>query len=254
MLFFRTKKNLGLDNVCNSIRFGNYGFKSSKMMIKDYGRKTCDISINWAYFLNQNKKVDEHNYDIMFSLLHELTHVYQLTREEETNNIFDRLIYYDYQKENTLIKHATNDTNPLFHQSLITEYTADEQAKVFLLNLMERHPEYFNDELIKKRKLEYKQRKDGTYGNFGCNPRKAFDELIADIKKAYARSSKEEVIKPLMNEIEDYNKKSDPLIKYLGEQGISEKGWEHYYSIFLNTYYNFDGENLVINSKKNKMK
>ena len=39
-----------------------------------------------------DKNVDEYNYDMMFDILHELTHVYQLTRTEQTNNSIDKLV------------------------------------------------------------------------------------------------------------------------------------------------------------------
>ena len=36
-------------------------------------------------------------------------------------------------------------------------------------------------------------------------------------------------------------------------QGISEKGWDNYYSIYLNSLYQFDGEKIIIaNELQNK--
>ena len=193
---------------------------------------------------------------MMFDALHELTHVYQLTRSEQTDNPFDKLAHYDYQKDSILIRNGGNNGNIFFHQALLSEFMADEQAHVFMLQLAQNHPEYFNEELIQKRQASYKSRKNGTYGDYGANPREAFAGLIADIRKTYKEYPNEPsvaFIKPMLEEIEILEQKSQPLIAQLQMQGISEKGWDNYYSIYLNSLYQFDGEKIIIaNELQNK--
>ena len=245
------KESIGLDNVCNEMSFSHLNNDNYRMMITDYhntGRST--FSINLGHYSKKPKEnADEYNYDMMFDILHELTHVYQLTRSEQTDNPFDKLAHYDYQKDSILIRNGGNNGNIFFHQALLSEFMADEQAHVFMLQLAQNHPEYFNEKLIQKRQASYQSRKNGTYGDYGANPREAFAGLIADIRKTYEEYPKEPsvaFIKPMLQEIENLEQKSKPLIAQLQMQGISEKGWDSYYSIYLKSLYQFDGENLVI--------
>lgn len=245
------KSNLGLDGVCNEISFSNTD-SSNRMWITNFEDENYSkIGINLHHYLNPNKNPDEFNYDIMFDLLHELTHVYQLTRVESTENVFDKLVYYDYQKDKLLIQNGGNNKSILFHQALLSEFMADEQAYVFMLTLAQNHPEYFNNELIQAKQIEYKKRKDGTYGNYGANPREAFAELIEDIRKAYSVYSKESTasVNDLLNKIEKLNLKSKPLIEQLQSDGISEKAWDSYYNIYLNKFYQFSDDKIVYNDE-----
>lgn len=252
------KENIGLDNVCNVINFSYLNNDNYRMMITDYhntGEST--FSINLGHYSRKPKEnADEYNYDMMFDILHELTHVYQLTRSEQSDNPFDKLAYYDYQKDSILIKNGGNNGNIFFHQALLSEFMADEQAHVFMLQLAQNHPEYFNDTLIQKKVSSYQCRKNGTYGDYGANPREAFNGLIADIRKTYEEYPNEPsvaFIKPMLEEIERLNQKSQPLIAQMQMQGISEKGWDSYYSIYLESLYQFDGEKIVIaNELQNK--
>jgi len=247
------KSNLGLDNVCNEINFSHLNGNYYRMMItNNHDNGQANISINWGHYSKPKENADEYNYDMMFDILHELTHVYQLTRNEQTDNIFDLLTYYDYQKDSILIRNGGNNNNILFHQALLSEFMADEQAHVFMLQLARNHPEYFNEELIQKRQSSYQSRKNGTYGDYGANPREAFNGLIADIKKTYDEYPNEPsvaFIKPMLEEIENLNQKSQPLIAQLQMQGISEKGWDSYYSIYLKSLYQFDGDNIILNNE-----
>lgn len=252
------KANLGLDTICNEINFSHLNPNSHyRMMITNYHDiGHSNYTINWASYLKPKENADVYNYAMMFDVLHELTHVYQLTRIEQTDNSFDKLVYYDYQKDSILIKNCENNENIIFHQSLLSEFMADEQAHVFMLQLVQNHPEYFNDELIQKEKTSYQCRKNGTYGNYGANPREAFAELISDFQKAYENYPNEPsvaFIKPMLEEIEFLNQKSKPLIMQLQAQGISERGWDSYYSIYLKSIYKFDGENIILaNVSQNK--
>ena len=248
--FLEQKANLDLDTICNEIHFSHLNENCYRMMItNNYDNGNVNISINWTHYSKQKETVDECNYDIMFDILHELTHVYQLTRTEQTENIFDKLTYYDYQKDCILIKNGGNNENVFFHQALLSEFMADEQAYVFMLQLAKKHPEYFNTDLIQNKQNEYQKRKNGTYGEYGANPREAFAGLISDIRKMYEDYPNERsvaFIKPMLEEIEILNQKSKPLIIQLQLQGISEKAWDSSYSIYLKSLYQFDGKDIVM--------
>lgn len=254
--FLEQKTNLGLDDICNEFYFSYLNEKYYRMMITEHhdtGRS--DISINWKCYSDPNKNTDEHNYGMMSDILHELTHVYQLSRTEETENTFDKLAYYDYQKDNILIENGANNSHLLFHQALLSEFMADEQAYVFMLQLAQKHPEYFNDDLLEKKKKEYQNRKNENYGNYGANPRAAYAELISDMKvfnERHLTGPSLARVKNIFEEIETLNKKSEPLIAELQEQGISEKGQDSYYNIYLKSLYRFDGQNIILNDNGQK--
>ncbi len=251
--FLEQKENLGLGSVCNEIIFNNLNNNCYHMMIAhDHNNGRSNLSINWGYYSKSKLNVDEYNYDVMFAILHELSHVYQLTRTEQTDNLFDKLICYDYQKDSILIKNGGDNGNIFFHQSLLTEFMADEQAYVFMLQLSRNHPEYFNDELIQKNQILYQNRKIGVYGDYGANPREAFNGLISGIRKTYEEYPNEpsvSFIRPMLEEIEILDKKSRPLIEQLQKQRISEKGWDNYYNIYLKSLYKFDGQNIIMNDE-----
>ena len=80
----------------------------------------------------------------------------------------------------------------------------------------------------------------------------AFLELISDIRKTYEENKNEEsltFIKTMLEEIEILDKKSQPLIEQLQIQGISEKGWDSYYNLYLKSLYQFDGENIIFSNE-----
>ena len=57
----------------------------------------------------------------------------------------------------------------------------------------------------------------------------------------------------MLTQIEELEQKSLPLIADLQEQGISEKGCDCYYNIYLKSLCRFDGANIVLkNEVKNK--
>lgn len=59
-----------------------------------------------AHYYDCFKNSDKFNYEIMHDLLHELTHVYQKTRTETSDNIFDKLVFLD--KEANYENHGWN--------------------------------------------------------------------------------------------------------------------------------------------------
>ena len=245
------KKNIGLDDVCNEIIFSHLKSDDYRMMITDYHNTGhSNLSINIGQYSREPKEnADEYNYDMMTDILHELIHVYQLTRTEQSESLFDRLTYYDYQTDGILIRNGGNNGNPLFHQALLSEFMADEQANVFMLQLAKKYPEYFNDELIHKKQLSYQNKKNGTYGDYGTNPRKVFAKLISDIQLIGRREPSLTFIKSMLDEIEVLSKKKQPIIEELESQGFSEKGTDMYYNVFLNSFYRFNGKEIIISEE-----
>lgn len=245
-------EKLDLTSACDSFVITHQKSRGWRMKVVDYhDHGNRDININWSRYSDPNKNVDEHNYRIMFDILHEVTHVYQSTRAEQTNNPFDMLAYYDYKQASILIDNGGVTTNIYFHQALLSEFMADEQAYVYLAHISRKHPEYFNPDLIQKIQLEYQKRKNGTYGTYGTNPRAAFSALLSDIRKTYEENKMEPsiaFIKPMLEEIEQLNKNAQPIIKELQAMGISEKSCDHYYNIYLESLYHFDGKNIIFNN------
>lgn len=248
--FLEQKKMLGLDDCCNTINFANLNGGNYNMKITQYHETgKTDLSINWKHFADLKKNTDEYNYEMMWTILHELTHVYQSTRTEDTENAFDKIVYYDYQKSSTLINNGGVNSNMFFHQALLSEFMADEQAHVFMLHLAQKHPEYFNPELIQQKLMTYQNRKSGVYGDYGADPRKAFSTLIFEIKKTFENYSNTHPMRIMLAQIEELEQKSLQLITELQMQGISEKGYDCYYNIYLKSLCQFDGENIILNNE-----
>ncbi len=153
--------------------------------------------------------------------------------------------------------HDTNHADITINWESYTDpkKSADEQAHVFMLQLAQTHPEYFNDDLIEEKKKEYQFRKTDASYNYGNNPRETYAKLISDMKKINERYLNEPSlgrVKKVFERIEEFNEKSEPLITELQKQGISEKGQDSYYNIYLKSLYRFDGQNIVLNDAGQK--
>ena len=259
--FLEHKSELGLDDTCNYITF--YPEENCPMYIND---EKGQFNINLKIQDRFGEDVDRYNYEIMQIILHEVTHIYQYTRTEETENIFDKLVFYDYQQLKNLQQGMDYSSSLLMHNSYMSEFMADEEALVFMLKLADRHPEYFNEELIQSKLNEYRARKSGGHGIYGDNPRLAEVNLINESKDMidelkndydnYVRAMGVEHVTWLINtnekmfaKAEEINKKRIPLIEQLQMQGISEKGYDSYYNIYLKSLYKFDGQNIILNGE-----
>lgn len=247
--FLEQKRNLNLENICNRISINHYNSYYRMMITNEHDNENCSLGINWEYYKKFKDNPDEFNFAIMQDILHELTHVYQLSRTEQMDNLFDKLTYYDFQKDTILINNGGAITNPLFHQALLSEFMADEQAMVYMLTLSKNHPEYFNEDLIQKKEEAYKSRKNSSDFDYGSNPRKAFSSLISDIERAYGNNTNTHPIRVMLNQISEIEKKSQPIKAALELQGISEKATDSYFNIYLKSLYQFDGQNIVLNGE-----
>lgn len=248
--FLEQKRNLNLGNFCNEMDINHYG-NSYRMMIADkHDNDTCSLEINWGFYKAFADDPDKFNFEMMHDILHELTHVYQLTRTEQTDNLFDQLTYYDYQKDSILINSGGDMSNSFFHQALLSEFMADEQAIVYMLSLAKKHPEYFNEDFIQKKREEYQMEKNTPGFDFGSNPRKAFASLLSDIKRMVENYPNTHPMKAALSQIEEIEKKSQPLIAALELQGISEKATDSYFNIYLKSLYQFDGQNIILTGEE----
>ena len=154
----------------------------------------------------------------------------------------------------------------LIHNSYISEFMADENAIVFMLTIAKKHPEYFNEELIQTKLTDYQNRKNSGVGSVGADPRTAEEKMVQlskdmleEIESNYEKYVKFNGIehttwfintnKKMLANFEKINQKRNPLIAQLEMQGISEKGYDMYYNIFLKSLYQFDEQNIVLNEK-----
>lgn len=259
--FLEQKRNLGCDEVFNNISF--YEKENCDMYIDD---ENDSFNINLKIREQLGDDVDRYNYDIMFVMLHELTHVYQTTRKEETENIFDRLVFYDYQQLKNLQTTMDYSLSLRAHDSFVSEFMADENAYVFMLNIAQLHPEYFNEDTIQSKLTKYQLRKNGSHGIYGANPRQAEAKLIQESKEylEYIKENYEEFVRyngfervsclintneKMLSKAQEIDNKRQPLIEQLQAHGISEKGNDLYYNVFLQAFYQFDGKNIVLNNE-----
>lgn len=260
--FLEQKHELGFDEIFNNISFME---KENCEMFVDDTKQIFNINFKTKSFVKKENDVDKYNYDMMEIILHELTHIYQFTRTEKTENIFDKLVYYDYQQLKNLQTAMDYSLDKYLHDSFISEFMADENALTYMLKLAQQHPEYFNEELIQSKLEEYKRRKNGDFGNLYANPRKAEEkilrfskELLEEIKNNYEQQVRGNgvehvswlisVNEKMLANAEEINKKRNPIIQQLQMLGISEKGKDNYYNIFLKSFYQYDGENLNFKS------
>lgn len=262
--YLEQKQKLGLDNIFNNVSF--YEKKNSDMFIDDENQT---FNINFKLLNNMSNDVDKYNYYTMTSILHEITHIYQVTRSENTENVFDKLALYDYQQLKNLQQGMDYGSSRTLHDAYISEFMADEQALVFMLNLSQQHPEYFNDDLIQTKQIEYQKRKTGGYGNYGFNPRQAETFLIQEnkalleeIKNNYDQAVRDmgsehvswliDTNEQMIATFEEIDKKRKPLIEQLKMQGISEQGYDSYYNIYLKSLYQYDGNQIILNDQEKK--
>lgn len=245
------KKSLGLEQYCNFVK-KDYD-KSSRMGITSLGESTMPdlLQITWDFYKEQNWSNEQYNYEIMRDIIHEITHVYQETRLESTDNLFDKLAFYDNKIDHILYRKIMlggTAGNSAVHGSFLTEFMAYETSDVYMLEYAKRNS-YFSDELIQKKLFDYKQKKSF---DFHMYPRNTFNDLLDFIKKEYTRRENLDFIVPILQEIESIKQQELSIIEELKKQGISENYNDNYYNIFLNASYSFDGENIIINDKYTK--
>ena len=252
LCFYLEQKNkIGLENFCNEVVFGvtrhmaSTNFRMAVVKINNINQSYMCINHNNSFYKRLEENIDEYNYQVLNDILHELTHVYQLSRSKNKGNIFDRLARYDYDIGGILNDNNVNCVNPMFHESLVCEFMAQEQARVYLLKIALDHPEYFNSNLTKKERENYSKIRlgihEGTFNEYLYDVRVRFDVLLSDIKKY-----NQEKVTEVLDKIDILRKESQPLIEQLKREGISERMEDNYYSIFLKSLYHFDGKDIIL--------
>lgn len=142
---------------------------------------------------------------------------------------------------------GTNGGAVIGHKSFISEQMADEQADVYMLNLANEHPEYFNKDLISQKLEQYNQGKT-IISDYYTDPRNMFDMYLEDIRTAYRNRNESHTVKPILQEVEQIKKKQEPLIEKLKSQRISECLGDSYYNIYLNSLYKYEERTFSFNN------
>lgn len=247
LYFFLNQKNkIGLERHCNKISFSTSEKPYHMQLTTLHTDNSFSLEINWNHYIKETNQ-EQFNYKIMHDILHETTHIYQGTRLVETTDLFEKLTYYD-NKITTIIlqkilKGGTNSGNAVVHASLPTEFMADEQADIYMLQIAKTHPEYFSHELYKKNLEQYKQSKDTS---FTSNPRQSLNELLEYFKDQYRRISVLQEMNPIFEEIDSIKNLETSIIEELKKQDISEEQGYYYYNIFLDSIYRFDGNRIIM--------
>lgn len=251
--FLEQKSKLGLDEICNEVVFGitrhmaNDNYRMSIVRLNDINSSYLSINFKNKHYKNYEKDIDTYNYVLMSDILHELTHVYQLSKSKTEGSTFERLARYDYEICGILNNHNPCPSNTIFHASLVCEFMANEQARVYLLNIAEKHPEYFNLKLIEKERADYASARlglnNGKVDEYLRDVRVRFNQLISDMRVFNANNR--EAMK-ILEEIDVLMRESLPLVDELKRDGISERIEDDYYNIFLKSLYHFDGEKIVL--------
>lgn len=254
-LYSDKKRSIGLEEYANKIKINQNNGPSAGLTQSDSGVPLyLQININ---FLNQkNISVDEYNYNLIQTILHEIVHVYQATRKENSNNLLDRVTYYDDQISIIIIKELLQGDNSGFyiHEHQLIENIAEETAQVYMLHTYGKRPDLFNQELLDHKKELYISRKNEVTYQYPRKSQEYILQVILDIFKHSFSDSKQMMtkIENIFNKINEIKKKQKPLLEQLKEQEISENFDDSYYNIYLKSYYQFDGKNIVIQNETKK--
>lgn len=237
MMYFylEQKNNLGLNNTYNNIKFTDN--KEVDTMGVSIGTPFT-LKLNLDY-LKKDDEVDNYNYEIMEGLLHEIIHIYQYSIPKNTENLFDKLTYYDIECYLAIFKYLSDTERNIIYSSILSEFMANEQARTYMLKIAENHPEYFNEELIGQKRIQYiKERKSA--------PRQQFSETLGVLRFMYRDKMHE--IQPFFDSLGHILTESRKIEEQLKIQGFSEDINYNYYNIFSNDFYQFDGKKIIINN------
>lgn len=256
-LYCDKKRSIGLEDYANVIKINHNNSSSIGITQSDSGdRLYLEIDIN--FIKQDNMAVDEYNYKLIQAIMHEIVHVYQATRKEDSDNLFDRITYYDNQISAIIIKELFRGSNGdfYFHEHQLTENTAEETAQVYMLQTYGTRPDLFNQELLDYKKELYMIRKNEVTYQY---PRKSQDyilQVILDMFKSLNPNNKQimEKVENILKKINAIKEKQKPLLEKLKKQGISEDFDDSYYNIYLKSYYQFDGKNIVIQNETEKLR
>lgn len=237
MYFFSQQKEKAyLANYCNHIHFGS---THQMAIIEDENQRPNYCAINIGYYDKAYEKDPEkYNFMVMHDILHEITHIYQQTRKENSADLLERLDYYDNQIDMLVIRElygGTSSPNMFAHYSLSIELMAYEQAEVFMDFLVRNHPEYFRGDLTPSDWLE----KSDAYSN---RRQRLYDYLNLLKKSGVPYVA---CIDEVLAKIAIIEEKRRPLMETLQSLGISDASMDGLrYNIFLHSFYSYATDDL----------
>lgn len=250
--YLKNKNNLGLNGMYDDLRFSsNKDYHMVAVHPHDSGLPGM-IEVNMSYY-DSMKDNSTFNYSIMHDILHELTHVYQMTRSPNSSNDFERATYYDTQMMNVILNQLFGGIaeNALIHDSFPSEQMADEQADVFMLNFAEEHPEFFSEEVINQERQAY-QSKKGT--DFYQYPHKSFADLLEYLKMQYEMMGIKDLLDPVMKQVTELMAEQRPALESLMDKGILESPGYSNVNIFLNALYKYNGNTFTFDKPNEEVK
>lgn len=236
ILFFFFEEQLekiGVSKIPITFYGGNYD-----MCHRDYDESAAEeIDVNLNRF-NKHQDVDSYNYEVMYSALHEIVHAYQHKCLEFSNDDKENLTAQNYANGEDFIKNFmgnSTESNSVIHDSLVFEIEADNNSMLYMIQIAQKNPEYFNQQLLNKKVESYKERLD--YQHNVKSPYSSFEWLISYLEKL----------------LKDSNQLTDEHIKKIDQIRTKNQNCEMIdndlcsidYNIFLKQYYTFDGEKLI---------
>lgn len=224
--FLEQKERAHLADYCNCIQFTGGPFPMGIVQDKNQCPDYCLMNMN--SYLRFTNDPAAYNYMVMRDVLHEITHIYQQTRKEDSSNLLERLDYYDNQID-MLVVHklfgGTTCPNLAAHFALSIELMAYEQAEIVMDFLIRKHPEYFRTGLTLS---------DWSVATIYNNRRNNLCNYLRD--NIPDSDCKNEVLA----EIAVIEEKRRPLIETLQSLGISDSSPDGLrFSIFFRSFYSY---------------
>lgn len=108
---------------------------------------------NFNKYKKDHPDSEEHNYECMEAIMHEIAHIYQFSISPDTEDVYEMLIYHDRQvfdfcRKSKLIGYMG------LHDYYAIENYANNFSKQFIINLAKTNPNYFNENIIMRKKDE----------------------------------------------------------------------------------------------------
>lgn len=221
--YLHMKEMIGLQDIYNKVNFENIG--SGAFMCVSSNQ---DLSIDYK-LLKKEQNPEEFNYEMMRKILHEITHIYQFTRTPNSDNEYDVITYYDAQITTEMQKYFDTASVVILHESLPTEFMADEISMTYMLEYGRKHPEQFSSEFMEQKNKIYYERHNGFYKE----PRKNLDIFLQEQMQ--------------LNKFIDYRQIEQLIEKFeaiKSKQG-GLKSIDFVYNMFLNSTYRYDQNSFL---------
>lgn len=236
MVFFFFEEQLekiGVPKIPITFYGGNYDM--CHKVDYESGAEVIDVNLNK---FNKYDDVDSYNYEVMYSALHEIVHAYQRKCMEFSNDDKENLTAQNFANAEDFLKSFmgnSTESHIIIHDSYIPEIEADNNSMLYMIQIAQKNPEYFNQQLLNEKVERYKERLD--YEHNVKSPYSMFEWLISYVEKL----------------LKDSNQLTDEHIKKIDQIRTKNQNCEMIdndlcgidYNIFLKQYYTFDGEKLI---------